>query len=121
MPFPPVSILDAIVPGSTLLEPQFPSAEELLGNLPAIFSNMDVETFAERYHDVHKADARALFQRITGFIEIGLGMAGRDPTEDEYRFLRMVKTGLACGLEQLNEREARMRTLEALPTNGTAH
>lgn len=36
MPFPPVSIRDAIIPGSTTLKPRTPTVEELLGNLPAI-------------------------------------------------------------------------------------
>ena len=46
MPFPPVSILDAIIPGSTLLEPKTPSVGKLLGDLPRLFGDTNTGAFA---------------------------------------------------------------------------
>ena len=121
MPFPPASILDSLIPGSTVLEPRTPSVEELLGDYLRIFGDMDAETFAEPYHDAFKIDAMVLFQGFADFIEVTLNLAGRSDIEQECLSLKLTKAELESSLEWLNERENGLRTLEAFPTNGMVH
>lgn len=116
MPFPPVSILNA-----ALLKPRTPTVEDLLGDLPEVFADMDVQTFAEQYQDVHRDEANAVYQGIAGFIQICSCLAGQDNTEQEYIFLRMARSVLNNSLDCLNEKDDDLRTLETLPTNGMAH
>ena len=125
MPFPQVTMLSELVSGSMFYDQKFPSAEELLGELPAIFSDIDVETFVESYHDAYKADARELFDEIVQFIQRASALAEQPPDAEgaawELVLLRLIKSGLVGSLTRLNERENDLRTLQALPTNDMAH
>ena len=89
-------LLDALVSGSMFYDPSFLSAKELLGELPAMFSDMDADSFAESYHDAFKIEATALFQEITDFIRRASDLAEQPDVKGatwELVSLRLVSHG----------------------------